>query len=187
MNNNLEKIQKVFGVFKILSRVFMIICFVAAGLALVSVVLTLAGGENTPIMKIGGVSIYLPVFFETNETALGSEKACWVMAAGFVAAACEGILLAFANRYFTIEQKEGTPFTENGAKLTLDLGITAIVLSVVSSGIQSSIYSVMKISEISKDLSNEWGVLLGVALILFSLIIRYGADLEKNREKEKLE
>lgn len=109
------------------------------------------------------------------------------MAAGFVAAACEGILLAFANRYFTIEQKEGTPFTENGAKLTLDLGITAIVLSVVSSGIQSTIYSVMKISEISKDLSNEWGVLLGVALILFSLIIRYGADLEKNREKEKLE
>ena len=185
MNNNLEKIQKVFGVFKILSRVFMIICFVAAGLALVSVILTLTGG-NAPIAKIGGVSIYLPVFFE-NEPVLGSEKACWVMVAGFVAAACEGILLAFAYRYFAIEQKEGTPFTENGAKLTLNLGITAIVLSVVSSGIQSTIYGVMKISEISKDLSNEWGVLLGVALILFSLIIRYGADLEKNREKEKLE
>ena len=181
MNNNLEKIQKVFGVFKILSQVFMIICFVAAGLALVSVILTLAGG-NAPIAKIGGVSIYLPVFFE-NEPVLGSEKACWVMVAGFVAAACEGILLAFAYRYFAIEQKEGTPFTENGAKLTLNLGITAIVLSVVSSGI----YGVMKISEISKDLSNEWGVLLGVALILFSLIIRYGADLEKDREKEKLE
>lgn len=185
-NSNLEKIQKVFGVFKILSQVFMIICFVAAGLALVSVILTLAGG-NAPIAKIGGVSIYLPVFFETKEPALGNEKACWVMVAGFVAAACEGILLAFAYRYFKIEQKEGTPFTENGAKITLNLGITAIVLSVVSSGIQSTIYGVMKISEISKDLSNEWGVLLGVALILFSLIIRYGADLEKNREKDKLE
>ena len=187
MNNNLEKIQKVFGVFKILSRVFMIICFVAAGLALVSAILTLVSGENTPIMKIGGVSIYLPVFFETNETALGSEKACWVMAAGFVAAACEGILLAFANRYFTIEQKEGTPFTENGAKLTLRLGITAIVLSVVSAATQGVIYELLKYSELVEEFSNSWGVTLGVTLILFSLIIRYGADLEKNREKEKLE
>lgn len=185
MNNNLEKIQKVFGVFKILSRVFMIICFVAAGLALVSVILTLAGG-NAPIAKIGGVSIYLPVFFE-NEPVLGSEKACWVMVAGFVAAACEGILLAFAYRYFAIEQKEGTPFTENGAKLTLNLGITAIVLSVVSAATQGIIYELMKLSELIEEFSNSWGVMLGVTLILFSLIIRYGADLEKNREKEKLE
>lgn len=185
MNNNLEKIQKVFGVFKILSQVFMIICFVAAGLALVSVILTLAGG-NAPIAKIGGVSIYLPVFFE-NEPVLGSEKACWVMVAGFVAAACEGILLAFAYRYFAIEQKEGTPFTENGAKLTLNLGITAIVLSVVSSATQGIIYELMKLSELIEEFTNSWGVMLGVTLILFSLIIRYGADLEKNREKEKLE
>ena len=186
MNNNLEKIQKVFGVFKILSRVFMILCFVAAGLTLVSGIMMLAG-SNVPIMKIGGVSIYLPVFFDAKEIAPDSEKIGWLMLTGFVTALCEGILFAYANHYFAVEEKEGTPFTENGAKLTLNLGVTAIVLSVVSSGIQSTIYSVMKVSEISKDLSNEWGVLLGVALILFSLIIRYGADLEKNREKEKLE
>ena len=56
MNKNLETIQKVFGVFKILSRVFMILCFVAAGLTLVSGIMVLAG-SNVPIMKIGGVSI----------------------------------------------------------------------------------------------------------------------------------
>ena len=56
MNNNLEKIQKVFGVFKILSRVFMILCFVAAGLTLVSGIMMLAG-SNVPIMKIDLISV----------------------------------------------------------------------------------------------------------------------------------
>ena len=186
MNKNLETIQKVFGVFKILSRVFMILCFVAAGITLVSGIMVLAG-SNVPIMKIGGVSIYLPVFFDSKDLAIGTAEIGWMMLVGFVTALCEGIMFAFANRYFTIEQKEGTPFTENGAKLTLRLGVTAIVLSVVSSAVQGIIYEIMKYSELIEEFSNTWGVTLGVAMILFSLIIRYGADLEKNREKEKLE
>ena len=109
------------------------------------------------------------------------------MLTGFVTALCEGILFAYANHYFAVEEKEGTPFTENGAKLTLNLGITAIVLSVVSSATQGIIYELMKLSELIEEFTNSWGVMLGVTLILFSLIIRYGADLEKNREKEKLE
>lgn len=186
MNNNLERIQKVFGVFKILSRVFMILCFVAAGITVVSGIMMLAG-SNVPIMKIGGVSIYLPVFFDAKEIASDSEKIGWLMLTGFVTALCEGILFAFANHYFTVEEKEGTPFTENGAKLTLNLGIAAIILSVVSAAVQGVIYEVMKLSELIEEFSNLWGVILGVTLILFSFIIRYGADLEKNREKEKLE
>lgn len=185
-NKNLETIQKVFGVFKILSRVFMILCFVAAGITLVSGIMVLAG-SNVPIAKIGGVSIYLPVFFDAKDLAFGTEKIGWLMLVGFVTALCEGILFAHANHYFTVEQKEGTPFTENGAKLTLRLGITAIVLSVVSAATQGVIYELLKYSELVEEFSNSWGVTLGVTLILFSLIIRYGADLEKNREKEKLE
>lgn len=186
MNKNLETIQKVFGVFKILSRVFMILCFVAAGLTLVSGIMVLAG-SNVPIMKIGGVSIYLPVFFDAKDLAFGTENIGWIILTAFVATLCEGILFAFAHHYFEVEGKEGTPFTENGAKLTLKLGITAMILSVVSSAVQGIIYEIMKYSELIEEFSNTWGVTLGVAMILFSLIIRYGADLEKNREKEKLE
>ena len=186
MNKNLETIQKVFGVFKILSRVFMILCFVAAGLTLVSGIMVLAG-SNVPIMKIGGVSIYLPVFFDAKDLAFGTENIGWIILTAFVATLCEGILFAFAHHYFEVEGKEGTPFTENGAKLTLKLGITAMILSVVSSAVQGIIYEIMKYSELIEEFSNTWGVTLGVAMILFSLIIRYGADLEKKREKEKLE
>ena len=186
MNKNLETIQKVFGVFKILSRVFMILCFVAAGLTLVSGIMVLAG-SNVPIMKIGGVSIYLPVFFDAKDLAFGTENIGWIMLTAFVATLCEGILFAFAHHYFEVEGKEGTPVTENGAKLTLKLGITAMILSVVSSAVQGIIYEIMKYSELIEEFSNTRGVTLGVAMILFSLIIRYGADLEKNRKKEKLE
>lgn len=186
MNKNLETIQKVFGVFKILSRVFMILCFVAAGIALVCGIMMFADG-NAVIAKIGGTTIYMPVIFNSAESDLPNDKLGWVLISSCISAVCEGILMALANRYFTAEQKEGTPFTENGAKLTLDLGIAAIVLSVVSAAAQGIIFELLKISELAEDVSNEWGVTLGVTLILFSLIIRYGADLEKNREKEKLE
>ena len=186
-NKNLETIQKVFGVFKILSQVFMILCFVAAGITLVSSIMVLAG-SNVPIAKVGGVSIYLPVFFDTKDLAFGTEKIGWLMLVGFVTSLCEGILFAHANHYFTVEQKEGTPFTENGAKLTLRLGITAIILSVVCSAVQGIIYENLKYSELVEEFSNTWGITLGVAMILFSLIIRYGADLViKDDKKDTLE
>lgn len=183
-NKNLETIQKVFGVFKVLSRVFMILCFVAAGITLVSGIMLFADA-NVPIAKIGGTSIYLPVFFDVKDFALGNEKVAWILISAFITSLCEGILFAHANRYFITEEKEGTPFTENGAKLTLRLGITAIVLSVVSAASQGVIYELLKIPEVYGEISNSWGVTLGVTLILFSLIVRYGADLEKNRDKSE--
>ena len=184
---NLETVQKVFGVFKILSRVFMTLCFVAAGFCLVSGIIFLADADAV-IGKIGSVEIKLPVIVDTEGANLGNEYYGSYLLAFFAGTLCEGILLALACRYFSLEQKEGTPFTENGAKTVLNLGIWSIILSVVSSAVQSVIISFMKMSDFSEmfdGLSNEYGIILGVSLILLSLVLRYGADLEqKNKQPE---
>lgn len=174
----LDTIQKVFGVFKIIARVGMIVCYVAAGLAIAGGIIYSANGEMA-FFKLGGTTIYLPFVYHFNADAVSSVKIGWTMLSGGVGALLEGILLTFACRYLTLEQKEGTPFTENGAKSLLSLGIMSIVLSVIEISVKLGIYKLMKLSEITEDFLSAWGTILGVCLILFSLVARYGAELEQ--------
>lgn len=184
---SLKTVQKVFGVFQILSRVFMILCFVAAGFCLVSGIILLTDA-NAVIGKIGGVEIKLPVITNIDGVTFDNEHYGRFLLAFFAGTLCEGILMAMACRYFSIEQKEGTPFTENGAKTVLNLGIWAIILSVASTVVQSVIIAFMGMTdfaEIFDDLSNDYGAVLGISLILLSLVLRYGADLEqKDKQSE---
>lgn len=174
----LETIQKVFGVFKIIARVGMIVCYVAAALAVAGGIIYPANGE-TALLKFGETTVYMPFNFHSGGDASANEKISWIMISGGIGALFKGVLLTFACRYFTLEQTQGTPFTEKGAKSLLTLGILSIALSAVEASVRAAIYEIMKISEIAKDFSSAWGVILGVCLILFSLIAKYGAELEQ--------
>lgn len=174
----LETIQKVFGVFKIIARVGMILCCVAAGLAIAGGIIYLSNAEIA-FFKLGGTTIYMPFVYHFNADAVSNVKIGWTMLSGGVGALLEGILLTFACRYFTLEQKAGTPFTENGAKSLLKLGIMSIVFSVIEITVKAVIYKFIALSEISEDFLSAWGTILGVCLILFSLVARYGAELEQ--------
>ena len=90
----------------------------------------------------------------------------------------EAILLAFAGRYFKIEQTEGTPFTENGANLIRKLGIRCIYMPIVAVVI-ASVITVCLGAERDGDISNLPSLLTGIVLILASLIFQYGAELEE--------
>ena len=179
----LETIQKVFGVFKTIVRIGMIVCYVAAGLAIAGGIIYLSNGEMA-FFKLGDTTIYLPLIYhiDTNNT-VGNAEIGWTLLSGGVGALFEGILLTFAYRYFALEQKEGTPFTENGAKSLLKLGIISIVLSAVEASFRCTIYGIINISKITENFSSAWGVILGVCLILFSLIAKYGAELEQKSKK----
>ncbi len=179
---NLNIIQKVFKVFKTLSFVAMILAFVGAGVSFVSGIVLMSGGELL-IAKIGETKIYLPILFSVEELALGNEKLGAFCMSVFAGLLCEGILFTFACRYFVLEQKEGTPFTEKGVVTLRNIGISAIVLSVISATVHALI---CKFAEIPESLiSNYFDASAGICLILFSLIIRYGAELEKKSEPLK--
>lgn len=180
----LDVIQKVFAVFKIIARIGMIVCYVVGGLALASGIIYLSNGEMM-LFKVGGTTIYLPFVYQFGADAVGDPKIGWTMVFGGVGALFEGILLTLAHRYFTIEQKEGTPFTENSAKALLTLGILSIVVSVIENSLKLGIIKLMELPNFTEDFYGIWGVALGICLILFSLVAKYGADLEYKIKTDK--
>lgn len=178
----LETIQKVFGVFKIIAKIGMIVCYVVAGLAIAGGIIYLSNGE-VAFFKLGDTTIYLPFVYHLNANTADNVKIGWTLLSGGLGALFEGILLTFAYRYFSLEQKEGTPFTENGAKSLLKLGILSIVLSAVEASVRCVIYKIVNIPEAIENFSSALGVILGVCLILFSIVAKYGAELEQKCKK----
>ena len=92
----------------------------------------------------------------------------------------DGILLAFALHYFRTEQADGTPFTKRGADEIRRLGIRTIVLPLVAAILAATVHGVFHLpANAGSDWSNAYSLIMGVALILASLVFRYGAELEE--------
>ncbi len=174
----LKTIQTVFKVFKTLFMVGAIVGFVGAGLALCSGITLLTGGD-IEILKIGGTRILLPI--DPGEAALtyGNDKLGIMCVSMFAGLLCAGILLLLASRWLSMELKEGTPFTKRAAVSMRNLGIVTAALAVVSMAVQEL---TCMFAGIPSDLvMNSGTVTTGLALILFSLVLHYGAELEASK------
>lgn len=108
-----------------------------------------------------------------------------VLLVDVILALTDGILLVFALRYFKAEQADGTPFTQHGADRILHLGILTIVLPLVAAILSTLVCEFMTLPQ---DAVRDWGNLnsltMGIVLILASLIFRYGAELETQKQEE---
>ena len=98
------------------------------------------------------------------------------------------ILLLFVFRYLRHEIHEGTPYTTEGAKELREIGVHIIVHPVITASIITIIYVLC-----GRDFpaffteSSYIGILFGVVLVFVSLILRYGAELEKKEKNEEKE
>lgn len=169
---SLETIQKTFNVFKILSRVAMIVSFVVVGISLLGI-------SCAMVWENGGTVIGMQketLFSISESTTL--KEAIGYMLSDTVFALTDGILALFAFLYFKAELADGTPFTQSGAAKIKHLGILTIVFPMAAEIISEVIYSCFGLTN-----TNDWGsgvaVVLGIALILISLVFRYGAELER--------
>lgn len=170
----LQKIQKVLNVFIILTTVYMVCAFVAAGFLLVSGIIGLADAE-TLIFKMGDINVYLPTVISDELT---SGAACIAESIAYIFLA---ILAALIVRFLKKEKADGTPITEKCADRLKSLGITAIVCTGVSSIVQAAVLSAAKIdSTVTVTELDE--ILLGISFIIFSMIIRYAAQNMKQTE-----
>lgn len=174
---SLQTIQKTFGVFQILTKIAMILSFVWAGLA--------ATGMLCGIVWYHGgivVGANQDMLYKLTETG-GLTEMIGNLLADTILALTDGILLAFALRYFKAEQSDGTPFTKHGAERIKRLGIRTIVLPLVAAILIAVVCSVF---HLPKDAVGDWSNLnsvgMGIVLILASLIFRYGAELEEKRD-----
>ena len=184
MDKTLNILQTLAKIGKIISKIGYV-CSIIGAIGCAAGIASLAAGA-TNVLKIGGVTIH-GLIEQSDEMSIGSMYMEVIV--GLICCIGAILLTRRAVRYFTNELEAGTPFTLDGAKEMLHLGIWAVCVPVgvvIASSIAHEIidYIFPQIGELS--LSSYISPSIGIALIIISVICRYGAEVRGEREDEAL-
>ena len=168
----LQRIQKTFRVFQLLTKIAYVFSIVGAVFCAVGALCAFSWYSGGQVFSLFGE----PVTIFSSDRAMNEMLA--VLLADFVMVTAEAILLSFAGRYLKAEQADGTPFTVTGAEQLKKLGIRCIWLPIVAMVVASVISVSFGVEDIDA-VSNLPSVATGIVLILASMIFRYGAALEE--------
>ena len=184
---SLNMIQKLSKIGRILSKIAFIGFIVGFCGCIVGLLSLNFGADN--LIKIGGVTLRDLIVRESGYSleSIGAAFSGWM-----VVCAGEAVLAKFAELYFRNEWEAGTPFTFAGARELLRLGILTIaiptgcvVVGSIVEGIVAGFLDTAKATAMDSYFNNESSVMLGIALIVVSLIFRYGAELKEGDSHEK--
>lgn len=173
-SKNLHAIQVLAKIGMIMSKIVFICCIVGAiacAMGAVSIGLIPDG------IRINGMTIHSMI-----ESNAGLSLGASYMAAftGFLFCAAECAISKLAELYFKHELAAGTPFTVEGARELLRLGICTISIS-LGTVVVASICNAVAMNRFSDVADLQTGdfaqVGLGVAFIILSVVFHYGADL----------
>lgn len=176
--NTLQIIQLITKVGKIVSKIIFICCIVGFCLCVVGIVGLALG---TPVLKLGGITLE-SILQNEADTTPGSLYA--MMATCAIVCAGEAVLAKFAMHYFEREQADETPFTTDGARELMRLGILSIAVPIAIQIVVQIVQAVLAkaLPDVDAQKPEMSGpVSFGVALIVMALLCRYGAE----REAEK--
>lgn len=163
----------------------MILSFIMAGIALVLFIFGIVArtGGSIVVWSIGGNDFGIPMDKLLEMTGTNSlNQMIAVMLSDVILALTNGLLFLFAFRYFEQELKDGTPFTASGAEQIKSIGIKTIVMPLVVVIISAVIYECFGVKRLG-DLDNGDSIVLGIALILFSMVLKHGAELREKADK----
>ena len=138
-------------------------------------------------LKIGDVTIHSII---ENKAAISLGTCYTAMASGIVICAGEAVLCKFAKRYFVNELAAGTPFTFEGARELIRLGILTICIPIaaaMTAGIVTGVMSHVLGNVSDLHISDNVSVGLGIMFIVTGLICRHGAEISQNKEVAKIE
>lgn len=171
ITEQLNRIQKTFRVFQVLTKIAYICSIVGAIICAVGALCAFSWYSGGQVFSLFGEPVTI---FSTSK---GMSETLAILLADFVMITAEAILLSFAYRYLKAEQSAGTPFTEAGAEQLKKLGIRCIWLPIVAMVVASVIGVSFGVEDLGID-SNLPSLVTGIVLILASMIFRYGAALE---------
>lgn len=175
MESQSLKVLKVFAtIAKILSKIVFVcsiigVCFCGVG--------AISFLFSTPqVFRIGGVQVLL---LASDAVKLNSKEFCGSLIAGTLACIGQIIVSKYAYKFFDNELKAGTPFTFEGAKELLRLGIITAAVPLACQIISEIVIGIVKYAaEMPENISydSEGSVTIGVMFILISFILKYGAE-----------
>ena len=170
MSDNLRTVQKICHVLEIIYKVLSILCLVG----LIGCV-------------VGVVALSICNFFPEAKSAIEEETGRTLLQiigytlAGFVVSVAHFIVLKAHRDFFAMEQTAGTPFTKEGAKAFRTLGIMNIVVPIATTVVAAIIGAIFRCRG---DLRLEAEIGVGIAMILLSFVLAYGAELEEKKKDD---
>ena len=177
---SLQTIQKTCKVFQTLTKIAMILCFVGSGLLLLGLLCGIVISSTGAVISGNMETLYRLTSSASFLDMIGT------LLAEFVLVLTDALLFAYAYKYLSQELSDGTPFTETGAIMVRKLGIKLIVMPIVAAVIATTIYASFGMD--AAEIDNGASTILGIILILVSLVLFYGAELEqKNKGQENID
>lgn len=167
----LGTIQKTFNVFRVLAKIASILCIIGAAALGVGALCAAAQYHGGRVFLLFGEPAKL---FDDGTDLL--RKCVELLSAAFLLTA-EAVLLGLSHGYIKHELADGTPFNENGAERLKKLGIRFIYIPVIAVAVSEAV-AVWQGVESVGAVSSFGSVITGIAMILVSVIFRYGAELE---------
>lgn len=175
----LQIIQTLSKIGKIISKIVYICCIIGFCGCAVGVVAMLIGEES---LKIGGVTLHSIL---QTEAGIGIGTVWAAIFVGMILCAGEIVVAKLTCNYFDHELEAGTPFTAEGAKELLLLGVHTIWIPIVAAVLaqvaRDIIYNIWDNVEQLKMESSD-SVALGVMFIVASLLCRYGAEVKGEKK-----
>jgi hypothetical protein len=176
MSKSLKTVQVVFKVLKIVSLVLFILCIIGAIGSFLGAVLSMTMDNATceSAMNSG-----------EDLTTIGAKRmdVIFICLAAAVSCTTSAVMFKFSEKYCANELKAGTPFTHQGAKELMRLGIMAMIVSVGTAMVISLINTICWISDPQLTSASEYSADItgGLAMIFVSLIFKYGAELREEK------
>lgn len=180
---SLNTIQTFSKIGKILSKIVYICCIVGICGCVIGLI-GLSLGAN--VLKLQGQNIetYL------NENNLSLKSVYIIIVVGIILCIGELIVAIFAYKYFDNELEAGTPFSFDGAKEMLRLGILMIAIPFGTNLISQIVIGVFKeffTEGNNLEITFDSSFLLGGIFIFMSIICKYGAEILNHQPEEPID
>lgn len=172
----LQAIQTLSKIGKFISKIVFICSIIGICGCVVGSVALLIGEDS---LKIGGMTLHSIL---QNEAGISLGTVWSAIFVGMILCIGEIVVAKLACNYFDHELKAGTPFTAEGAKELLLLGVHTIwipIVAAVLAQVAHNIISVLWGNVEPMALESNSCVALGVMFIVTSLLCRYGAELKE--------
>ena len=170
---SLNIVQKIAGILYNLALAGKTVCGIGTVAALIGGAILL----GSAYLPADLVSMVMNFAHMDNSHEGGIMLLCWCI----LCTAC-GIVFGYGQRYLKHELADGTPFTHEGAKELLYLGIRIMAWPLGATIVTAIICGY---ANVNMEFANLIDAGLGWALILLSFVFHYGADLENRSKKNQ--
>lgn len=184
MSKSLKTVQTICKVCKVLAEIAFVMFVVIVALMLVAAIFT-GTGKLDALLSSGALDLdeMLQQYGATQEYVTA------VLVCMTIIIAAEAVVAKFINVYFKHELKAGTPFTFEGAKEMLRLGIITIAVPVGASLAATIVFDIMAAgSGLDSEFNFEISLGMGLMFLALSPLLKHGTELRLRAQnaEEKL-